>query len=78
MSRRVRSRHPDQALSSPRRLREAVVMTAPDASRVLFWRRTDVIGLERLALTVSQDAITAESTVVCVETADSRCATGGG
>ena len=42
-------------------------MTAPDASRVLFWRRTDVIGLERLALTVSPDGITAESTVVCVE-----------
>ncbi len=34
---------------------------------ILFWRRTDVVGLERLALTVSPDGITADSTVVCVE-----------
>lgn len=33
----------------------------------LFWRRTDVTGVERLALTVSPGAVLAESTVVCVE-----------
>ena len=34
---------------------------------ILFWRRTDVIGLERLALTVSSDRIVADATVVCLE-----------
>jgi hypothetical protein len=42
-------------------------MTAADVSRVLFWRRTDVIGLERLVLTTAPDGITAQSTVVCLE-----------
>ena len=34
---------------------------------ILFWRRTDVTGLERLALTISADAVLAEATVICVE-----------
>jgi hypothetical protein len=34
---------------------------------ILFWRRTDVPGLERLALTVSGVGVVAESTVVCLE-----------
>jgi hypothetical protein len=34
---------------------------------VLFWRRTDIHGLERLKLMVETDRITATSTVVCVE-----------
>ena len=32
---------------------------------VLFWRRTDVDGLERLELTVSSDGVIAQSTVLC-------------
>ena len=39
----------------------------PDAPVVLFWRRTDVPGLERLELTVVPDGILAESTVLCLE-----------
>lgn len=38
-----------------------------DGSEILFWRRTDVTGLERLALYVSADAVLAESTVICAE-----------
>jgi hypothetical protein len=34
---------------------------------ILFWRRTDVTGLERLKLSISADAVVAESTVICVE-----------
>ena len=34
---------------------------------ILFWRRTNVTGLERLALSVSADAVLAESTVIYVE-----------
>ena len=34
---------------------------------ILFWRRTDVTGLERLALSASADAVLADSTVICVE-----------
>lgn len=34
---------------------------------ILFWRRTDVPGLERLAVTVSPDGVVAESTVICLE-----------
>jgi uncharacterized protein len=34
---------------------------------ILFWRRTDVVGLERLTLSVSDDAVLAESTVICME-----------
>lgn len=32
---------------------------------VLFWRRTDVEGLERLELTVAPEGVTARSTVLC-------------
>jgi hypothetical protein len=38
----------------------------PD-SEVIFWRRTDMAGLERLTLTASAGAVLAESTVICVE-----------
>lgn len=34
---------------------------------ILFWRRTDVAGLERLALRIEPDGITAQGTVICVE-----------
>jgi hypothetical protein len=34
---------------------------------VLFWRRTDVEGLERLELTIAPDGVTANSTVICLE-----------
>lgn len=34
---------------------------------VLFWRRTDVAGLERLELEVGPDAVTATSTVICTD-----------
>jgi hypothetical protein len=33
----------------------------------LFWRRTDVTGLERLALGISAEAVLAQATVICVE-----------
>ena len=39
---------------------------------VLFWRRTDVPGLERLALGASADAVLAESTVLCSENSGFR------
>src|SRR4051794_37074764 len=38
-----------------------------DDPEILFWRRTDVTGLERLKLSISADAVVAESTVICVE-----------
>jgi hypothetical protein len=34
---------------------------------LLFWRRTDVEGFERLELVVEPDGITATSTVICLE-----------
>jgi hypothetical protein len=34
---------------------------------ILFWRRVDVLGVERLALTFSPDGIAADATVVCLE-----------
>lgn len=34
---------------------------------VLFWRRTDVEGLERLELSIEPDGVTATSSVICVE-----------
>ena len=34
---------------------------------VIFWRRTDLHGLERLELTVGPDRVDAASTVICVE-----------
>lgn len=41
-------------------------------SVVLFWRRTDVEGLERLELTIEPDRVTAVSTVVCLEAGGHR------
>jgi hypothetical protein len=40
-----------------------MVQSRPD---ILFWRRTDVPGLERLTLTIAGDAVIAEGMVVCV------------
>jgi hypothetical protein len=41
--------------------------TIPDESAALYyWRRTDVEGLERLALTVEETIVRAISTVICV------------
>jgi hypothetical protein len=37
------------------------------STAILFWRRTDVQGLERLDLTVSRDHVVAESTMLCLE-----------
>ena len=37
------------------------------SASVLFWRRTDVEGFERLELTVEPDGVTATSTVICLE-----------
>jgi uncharacterized protein len=34
---------------------------------VLFWRRTDIEGLERLELAIESDRVTATSTVICLE-----------
>jgi hypothetical protein len=34
---------------------------------VLFWRRTDVEGFERLELSIEPDGVAATSTVICVE-----------
>jgi hypothetical protein len=34
---------------------------------VLFWRRIDVEGLERLELSVGPDGVSAVSTVLCLE-----------
>lgn len=39
---------------------------------VLFWRRTDIEGLERLELIVEPDAVTATSTVLCLESGGFR------
>ena len=37
------------------------------STSVLFWRRTDVEGLERLELAIEPDGITATSAVICLE-----------
>jgi hypothetical protein len=37
------------------------------STSVLFWRRTDVTGLERLELAVEPAGVTAASTVICLE-----------
>jgi uncharacterized protein len=39
---------------------------------VLFWRRTDVEGLERLELEIEPDSISAMSTVICCESGGFR------
>ncbi|MBL0935424.1 MAG: putative glycolipid-binding domain-containing protein [Rhizobiaceae bacterium] len=35
--------------------------------RTIFWRRTDTVGLERLSLVRTADAVIAEATLICVE-----------
>lgn len=42
------------------------------SSTVLFWRRTDVEGLERLELVIEPERIHARSTVLCVESGGFR------
>jgi hypothetical protein len=37
------------------------------STSILFWRRTDVEGFERLELSIEPDAVTATSTVLCLE-----------
>jgi hypothetical protein len=37
------------------------------SASVLFWRRTDVEGLERLELAVGPDGVAAAATVICLE-----------
>ena len=37
------------------------------SASILFWRRIDVHGLERLALSNTSDGITATSTIICLE-----------
>ena len=37
------------------------------STSVLFWRRIDVEGLERLELAIEPDGVTAASTVICLE-----------
>jgi hypothetical protein len=37
------------------------------STAVLFWRRTDVEGLERLELVIEPDGVTATATVLCLE-----------
>jgi uncharacterized protein len=37
------------------------------ADTVIYWRRTDTLGLERLQLVVTPDAVLAVSTVICLE-----------
>jgi hypothetical protein len=37
------------------------------STSILFWRRTDIEGLERLELAVEPDGITATSTLICLD-----------
>ena len=37
------------------------------STSILFWRRTDVEGLERLELVIEADGITATSTLICLD-----------
>ena len=37
------------------------------SSSVLFWRRIDVEGLERLELTVASEGVSATAAVICLE-----------
>lgn len=39
----------------------------PSEPVILFWRRTDNLGLERLVLRVSSDGILADATVLCMD-----------
>jgi uncharacterized protein len=49
----------------------------PGEPEILFRRRTDVVGLERLSLSVATDVVTAESTVICIEDGVSGSTTAG-
>ncbi|WEX76145.1 putative glycolipid-binding domain-containing protein [Sinorhizobium numidicum] len=42
------------------------------STSVLFWRRIDVEGLERLELVVEPEGVTATATVICLEAGGSR------
>lgn len=35
--------------------------------QILFWRRMDVAGLERMVLSITPDALLADSTIICME-----------
>ena len=37
------------------------------SASVLFWRRTDIEGLERLELAIEPDQVTATATTICLE-----------
>ena len=37
------------------------------SASVLFWRRTDVEGFERLELVIEPEGVTARATVICLE-----------
>jgi hypothetical protein len=41
--------------------------TLPMSKSVLFWRRIDVEGFERLELAIEPDGVLAESSVICLE-----------
>jgi|SRR5262245_9570601 len=38
-----------------------------ESAMLLSWRRTDVVGLELLALTIGAERVFAQSTVICIE-----------
>ncbi|WMT91630.1 putative glycolipid-binding domain-containing protein [Pelagibacterium sp. H642] len=42
-------------------------MQAAPETRILFWRRTDLAGMERLVLEHGADGISVSGTVICVE-----------
>ena len=42
-------------------------MREATASRILFWRRTDVAGLERLELDVGREGVIASGSLICLE-----------
>jgi uncharacterized protein len=42
------------------------------STTILFWRRTDIEGLERLELVIEPDGVRAASTVVCLESGGFR------
>jgi hypothetical protein len=48
------------------------VQGEPNMRKVLFWRRTDIEGLERLELDIGPDRIEAASAVICLESGGFR------
>jgi hypothetical protein len=58
-----RHRLRDTGSAPPLRNTHAQTTTMPTRPTILFRRRTDLAGLERLTLSVSGDAVPAESTV---------------